>query len=106
MFETLGPGGAGSGSYLTGMTNQDASVAAIRFDASDEDWMIATVNGTRLGAAPVRTDDIDATILELVAQLGVRTRVEIRYADGQIERRVAYPRPSATALRTGEEGSR
>ena len=79
------------------MTSQNASVAAIRFDASDKDWMTANVNGDRLVAAPVRTDDVDATIRELVAQLGVRTRVEIRYADGRIERRLAYPRPGSAA---------
>lgn len=75
------------------MTSKDASIAAIRFDASDQDWMIATVNGTNLVAAPVRTEDVDAAIRELVAQLGARARVEIRYADGTFERRLAYPRP-------------
>ncbi|MEX3510680.1 hypothetical protein VVR84_14160 [Kocuria carniphila] len=73
------------------MSSSRTTPARIRIEAHDADWMIATIDGVRIVAAPVPTEQVDAAIGEIVSQLGVRAHVEIHHVDGTIDRRVAHP---------------
>ena len=68
--------------------------ACIRFapgGARWPEWMVATVDGVRLSAAPVNVGDLPAAITELVARLGAPTRVEVRHLDGTVRQAVVDP---------------
>lgn len=78
--------------YLPGMdTSANVTPARLRFDAHDEAWLIATINGTRMPCAPIHTSELDAAIDELAGQMGGRTHVEIHHLDGSVERRLTAP---------------
>lgn len=78
--------------YLPGMdSSADVTPARLRFDAHDEAWLIATINGIRMPCAPIHTSELEAAIDELAGQMGGRTHVEIHYLDGRVERRLTAP---------------
>ncbi|MGO2943894.1 MAG: hypothetical protein ACTIDO_16550 [Brevibacterium aurantiacum] len=79
----------------------DVIPARIRFDAHDEAWLIATINGTRMPCAPIHTSELDAAIDELTRQLGGRTHVEIHHLDGSIEHRLSAPQAQQTRREAG-----
>ena len=63
----------------------------ILLEAVDSDTLIATVNGDKLSATPIRRSDIAQTLAELVARLGSPTRVEVRELDGSIHADILTP---------------
>ena len=56
----------------------------ILHEAINADTLIATVNGDKLSATPIRRSDITQTLTELIARLGSPTRVEVRELDGSV----------------------
>lgn len=56
----------------------------ILLEAINSDTLIATVNGDKLSATPIRRSEITQTLTELVARLGSPTRVEVRELDGSV----------------------
>ena len=56
----------------------------ILLEAINSDTLIATVNGDKLSATPIRRSQITQTLTELVARLGSPTRVEVRELDGSV----------------------
>ena len=56
----------------------------ILLEAINADTLIATVNGDKLSATPIRRSDITQTLTELIARLGSPTRVEVRELDGSV----------------------
>lgn len=56
----------------------------ILLEAINSDTLIATVNGDKLSATPIRRSEITETLTELVARLGSPTRVEVRELDGSV----------------------
>jgi len=53
--------------------------------------MVATVDGTVLTCAPIRVDELEDAIVELVARLGEPTCVEVRHLDGKARRAMIDP---------------
>ena len=68
-----------------------AVLPQILLEAVDSDTLIATVNGDKLSATPIRRSDIAQTLAELVARLGSPTRVEVRELDGSIHADILTP---------------
>lgn len=56
----------------------------ILLEAINSDTLIATVNGDKLSATPIRRSEITQSLTELVARLGSPTRVEVRELDGSV----------------------
>ena len=61
-----------------------AVLPQILLEAINADTLIATVNGDKLSATPIRRSDITQTLTELIARLGSPTRVEVRELDGSV----------------------
>lgn len=63
----------------------------IVLEAVNADTLIATINGDKLSATPIRRDQIAQTLTELVTRLGSPTRVEVREMDGSIHADILTP---------------
>lgn len=77
-------------------SDNDAPAVPVRVDAYDADWMIVTVDGVRLTAAPVRRVELEQTLEELAARMGRPAIVEVREHDGTARRGLLIP--DATAV--------
>ncbi|MDN5726665.1 MAG: hypothetical protein L0G99_12160, partial [Propionibacteriales bacterium] len=68
-----------------------AVLPQILLEAINAETLIATINGDKLSATPIRRSDIAQTLTELVARLGSPTRVEVREMDGSIHADILTP---------------
>lgn len=64
---------------------------------------IATVNGQRLVAAPIRQDQVDDAISEIVETIGGPTDIEVTHPDGTLE---SHRLTAHTSSDTGSGGVR
>lgn len=75
-----------------------AVLPQILLEAINADTLIATNNGDKLSATPIRRSDITQTLTELVARLGSPTRVEVREMDGNIHADILTPPPPRSSF--------
>lgn len=68
-----------------------AVLPQILLEAIDTEMLIATINGDKLSATPIRRGDIAQTLTELVARFWSPTRVEVREMDGSIHADILTP---------------
>lgn len=79
------------GSYLLTMRTAAADTPRICFEPCGSEWMVATIDGTRLSCAPIRNDELIDAVVELVTRLGEPTLVEVRHVGGVVRRAVIDP---------------
>jgi len=68
--------------------------------------MVATVDGTVLSCAPIRNDELEDAIVELVTRFGESTSVEVRHLDGAVRHAMIDPaNPRVRRLMRGQRSS-